>query len=427
MYHYQLEFVLIGMPEEIVSIFSGLEPLERFTHEVKSFASPADAPDNCDWPLNTWVVASDEAGASVKALREKFGKTARLILCTSHADKLTADTLDEIAFVWPLPLTATFARHEATRLLQKIKEEKDAWFNRQYVDLIIDTLPDMVWFKDMPGCHLKVNLAFCDAVGKTREDVTNKYHAYIWGLSGEEAEYGEEVCRRSEEEVAKAGHTLHSEETVFHAHRGLCELSIFKTPVRDENGKIVGTVGIARDVTKEKEAREKILTLARTDSLTGLYNRHYFYERMNRHRKGDSITLCYIDLDHFKEVNDTYGHKAGDDAMIAASNLLKECFEDGFITRMGGDEFIVTLFDKPDRPALETRIRDFMEKAKDLFSKDERMKHLSMSIGIASSGPEDFEIEDLVHQSDAAMYWSKDHGRDTYAFYEDICDLLKKE
>ena len=425
MYHYELDFALVGMPKEIESVIAAIEPLERFSHKTESFPSLADVPAGMEWPRNTIVIVNDEPGFSTSAAREKFGEEARIILCTANAGKLAADALDQIEGFWPLPLTETFTQHETKRLLAKIKAEKDAWFNKQYIDIIIDTLPDMVWFKDMPGCHLKVNLAFCEAVGKTREDVTNKYHAYIWGLSGEEAEYGEAVCRESEMQVAKAGRTLHSEETVFHNKRGLCELSIFKSPVRDENGVIVGTVGIARDVTKENEAREKILTLARTDSLTGLYNRHYFYERMQNHRKGETVTLCYIDLDHFKQINDTYGHKAGDDALIALAGILREKFQDGVITRMGGDEFVVALFGVNDREKLGGRLQELMQETLNAFKDDDQLNALSISIGIAASDAEQIDLEDLLHQSDQAMYWSKEHGRNGYTFYEDIRDKIQ--
>ena len=329
MYHYNLAFVLVGMPDQVVSIFSHLLPLERFSHDVKSFASLAEVPAEGDWPRNTFVILNDETEWSLRQLKEKFGGKARLILCTSHADKLEASVLNQMYDFWPWPLSDTFAQLEAVRLQKRIKEEKDAWMTSQYLDIVTEMLPDMMWFKDMPGCHLRVNQAFCEAVGKTKEDVTNQYHGYIWGLSGEEAKYGEEVCRASELAVAKAGKTCHSEETVYHSKRGLCELSILKTPVYDENHEIIGTVGIARDVTKEREAQKQLLTWANTDPLTGLYNRHYFYERLKNRRKGESLTLCCIDLDHFKYINDTYGHQVGDEALKAIANLLRKTLPKG--------------------------------------------------------------------------------------------------
>ena len=176
MYHYNLAFVLVGMPDQVVSIFSHLLPLERFSHDVKSFASLAEVPAEGDWPRNTFVILNDETGWSLRQLKEKFGGKVRLILCTAHTDKLDTSVLNLAYDFWPWPLSETFARLEAVRLQKRIKEEKDAWMTSQYLDIVTEMLPDMMWFKDIPGCHLRVNQAFCEAVGKTKEDVTNQYH-----------------------------------------------------------------------------------------------------------------------------------------------------------------------------------------------------------------------------------------------------------
>ena len=424
MYHYNLAFVLVGMPDQMVSIFSHLLPLERFSHDVKSFASLAEVPAEGDWPRNTFVILNDETEWSLRQLKEKFGGKVRLILCTARADQLDTSVLNHAYDFWPWPLSDTFARLEAVRLQKRIKDEKDDWMTRQYLDIVTEMLPDMMWFKDMPGCHLRVNQAFCEAVGKTKEDVTNQYHGYIWGLSGEEAKYGEAVCRASELAVAKAGKTCHSEETVYHSKRGLCELSILKTPVYDENHEIIGTIGIARDVTKEREAQKQLLALANTDPLTGLYNRHYFYERLKNRRKGESLTLCCIDLDHFKYINDTYGHQVGDEALKAIVNLLRKNFTEGFITRMGGDEFVVALFNVNDRNAIRKQMEHVMQDLKEYFRSDDRMRPLSMSIGIAKTENEHADLDTLLHQSDDAMYWSKEQGRNRYTFYDEVLNDL---
>ncbi|MBQ8700522.1 MAG: sensor domain-containing diguanylate cyclase [Acidaminococcaceae bacterium] len=424
MYHYNLAFVLVGMPDQMVSIFSHLLPLERFSHDVKSFASLAEVPAEGDWPRNTFVILNDETEWSLRQLKEKFGGKVRLILCTARADQLDTSVLNHAYDFWPWPLSDTFARLEAVRLQKRIKDEKDDWMTRQYLDIVTEMLPDMMWFKDMPGCHLRVNQAFCEAVGKTKEDVTNQYHGYIWGLSGEEAKYGEAVCRASELAVAKAGKTCHSEETVYHSKRGLCELSILKTPVYDENHEIIGTIGIARDVTKEREAQKQLLALANTDPLTGLYNRHYFYERLKNRRKGESLTLCCIDLDHFKYINDTYGHQVGDEALKAIANLLRKNFTEGFITRMGGDEFVVALFNVNDRNAIRKQMEHVMQDLKEYFRSDDRMRPLSMSIGIAKTENEHADLDTLLHQSDDAMYWSKEQGRNRYTFYDEVLNDL---
>lgn len=289
---YRLTFVLIGMPEKVAAVISGLELQESFTLEVKRFLSFADIPENAGWPSNSIVIINDESDWSEDALKEKFGHEERIILCTAHTERLTEEMLDRIFLFWPLPLTEAFVRHEGGRLLKQIREEEN------------------------------------------------------WN---------------------------------------------------------------------------KTLILARTDSLTGLYNRNYFNERMQQHRKNESIALCYIDLDCFKAINDTYGHKVGDEVLVVVSNLLKETFKDCFITRMGGDEFVVVMFDVNNRDEVRERIDSFMKKTLDTFRKDIRLKDLSVSIGIDFSTKK-LSLEELLRRSDAAMYWSKEHGRNRYTFYKDICN-----
>ena len=138
------------------------------------------------------------------------------------------------------------------------------------------------------------------------------------------------------------------------------------------------------------------------------------------------MTLCCIDLDHFKYINDTYGHQAGDEALKAIANLLRKNFTEGFITRMGGDEFVVALFNVNDRNVVREQMERVMHDLKEYFRSDDRMRPLSMSIGIAKSENEEADLDMLLQQSDEALYWSKEHGRDQYTFYDEILNELQR-
>ena len=420
MYRYQLDFVLVGMPEEFAVAVSGLVPLEGFTHHVTICSDLDKVPSGKEWTSNTIVILYDRATWDMKQFRDVFGTEARLILCTDRAEQLDETVFSQVYDLWPWPFHGALARYEAERLQRRIKEEKDAWLNEEYLDIVINMLPDMVWFKDLPGCHLKLNDAFCEAVGKPKEDVTGKRHGYIWGSSGDEAEDGEAICRESEMAVAKAGHVCHFEETIRHSKRGLCELSIFKAPVYDETHEVIGTIGIARDVTKEKEDHEKILQLAHTDALTGLANRRYFYQYIEDNRNGEPLAICYMDLDHFKDLNDTYGHQSGDAALLGVAELLRNAFPKDFITRLGGDEFVVAILGVAMREKVQEKVEHLMKSAKDFFQLDECLMGLSMSIGIAFDKKGDISLEEMLQHGDEALYYSKEHGRDRFCFYEDI-------
>lgn len=117
--------------------------------------------------------------------------------------------------------------------------------------MAIDSVPDLIWFKDVRGAHLKVNNAFCSAVGKTKNDVQGRGHYYIWDLKQEEYEQGEYVCLETEEIVLREKKTRAFDEKVKSKH-GLRQFKTYKSPIFDEDHQVVGTVGIAHDVTDLK-------------------------------------------------------------------------------------------------------------------------------------------------------------------------------
>lgn len=424
MYHYYTTLAVVGLPEECAKAISEVPALSRFTRETNSFATLKDVP-RADKRKVNMIILSDDSPWTFEEIEKHYKDGVYIMLCTNRADKLDVKLLDMLLEIWPLPLTPELARHGFRRMQRRVKADKDAWITRTCLDIVIETLPDMVWFKDMPGCHLKVNDAFCDAVGKTKEDVTNKFHSYIWGVLDDDAEHGEAVCHESELKVAAAGHTCLFDEEVMHAQRGLCQLKVFKTPVYDENHDVIGTVGIARDITREKEAQEKILNMARTDALTGLSNRRYFYEYVDGHRGKNPLTLCYIDLDHFKELNDTHGHQAGDAALLSLAELLRLTFPRDFITRLGGDEFVVALFNEADKESVTQPLEAFNKLTHDFFSLSPSLSMLTMSIGVTMDTTGTMPLDTLLQQGDEALYYSKETQRGTTHFYDDVKGKLQ--
>ncbi|MEI3479811.1 MAG: PAS domain-containing protein [Bilophila sp.] len=120
-----------------------------------------------------------------------------------------------------------------------------------YLNTTIDSIPNLVWFKDVGGAHLKVNDAFCDAVGKTKRQIEGRGHYYIWDLKKEEYEKGEYVCLETDDTVLEKGRTCLFDEMVK-SRRGMLQFKTYKSPLFDEDGAIMGTVGIAHDVTALK-------------------------------------------------------------------------------------------------------------------------------------------------------------------------------
>ena len=130
------------------------------------------------------------------------------------------------------------------------------------------------------------------------------------------------------------------------------------------------------------------------------------------YRKNQAVCIFSVDLDHFKAVNDTYGHKAGDEALKATSEVLKCSFPTGVVCRFGGDEFLVLLLGSLSNDAARNMAEVFLVKLRERFQAQEEFRNLSGSVGIAISHNIRYPIDELIKESDAALYEAKSAGRD---------------
>ena len=188
-----------------------------------------------------------------------------------------------------------------------------------------------------------------------------------------------------------------------------------------------GWVATHEDITERTRAEEKIRHMARHDSLSGLPNRAAFRDEMEaalkRVRRGQMIAVMCLDLDHFKNVNDTLGHVLGDKLLCAAADRLKDVVrETDTIARLGGDEFAVlqTGLDKPESAgSFAQRIITAINQPYDL---DGHQVVVSTSVGIAISPNDGNTTEQLLRNADMALYRAKSDGRSTYRYFEPEMD-----
>jgi diguanylate cyclase (GGDEF)-like protein/PAS domain S-box-containing protein len=394
----------------------------------------------------------------------------------------------------------------------------DAWHYKNLLTTTIDSVPELIWFKDSIGAHMMVNQEFCKIVHKTKEDIRGRGHYYIWDISEEEYKKGEFVCMESETDTMNAGHTCVFDEPLK-TSEGMKQLKTYKTPLYDMFGKIMGTVGVAHDVTdfgnmglelsilvenipfplilcdkewrtlkmndtfkklvgmegapignfsyrdwlarsmvpmgeekadtrgrsKEREYVLKvegqshyfivieqeildyfqnvsgyfvilrdvtmahnyermILNEANTDALTGLYNRRYF-EDFLRNNANKPMTLIYLDLDRFKEINDNYGHKRGDEILKGTAKFILDCFPDGLVARLGGDEFTVITEKLVPEHEVQKRCEELDKKIRTLFRATSDL-WISISYGISVTNG-NRSIDGLLREADSRMYEHK--------------------
>ena len=194
------------------------------------------------------------------------------------------------------------------------------------------------------------------------------------------------------------------------------ELNI--APVLNKAGVIEHFIGIKEDITPRKRMEEKLKVLANTDPLTGLFNRRVFLERLeeeterlNRSKK-HCATLLMLDLDFFKQVNDNYGHAAGDKVLCYFADILTTTLRSiDLAARLGGEEFAILLPSTSTKGALIIAERLRLKVVNHLVEHQNYQINFTVSIGIAALSKKDNDYEDVLHRADAALYTAKDKGR----------------
>ncbi|MBF0370258.1 MAG: EAL domain-containing protein [Magnetococcales bacterium] len=190
---------------------------------------------------------------------------------------------------------------------------------------------------------------------------------------------------------------------------------------------------LEEEIAGRKELEKKLRIQAELDVLTGLPNRVLFQDRLSQalsraSRHGGKVVLCFIDLDRFKQINDTLGHDAGDQLLQEASKRINDCIRHtDTVARLGGDEFTVILPEMTHPAYVELVVRKILEQLARPFQLEAGEAYVSGSVGITVFPNDGFTIEDLIKNADTAMYRAKDAGRSTFRFFTPEMDAEAKE
>ncbi len=297
------------------------------------------------------------------------------------------------------------------RDITQIKEEIVALeSSKTELQTIFDQLPDVFYRTDMQGIITLISPACYDAIGYYPDEMV--------GLPMADFYYSPEDRQRVVQAIADGNGIATQVEAAMRNKQGQQIWVSTNARVRlDENGTPGCVEGVARNITARKNLELQLLQLTRTDSLTGVCNRHYFFERsedvlnlMRRYQHPASLMMA--DLDHFKEINDKFGHQAGDIALQAFTQVCRDSVrESDFIGRLGGEEFALMLPETSLAQAqqLAERIRHATETLSIPF--EGRNISITVSIGLVEISPDNEDLDQLIRHADMAMYRAKELGR----------------
>lgn len=193
--------------------------------------------------------------------------------------------------------------------------------------------------------------------------------------------------------------------------------------IYNQDKQLTHRVATFSDISEKKRQAEIIRKQANFDYLTGLPNRQLFQDRLKQSlqritRSGKKLALLSMDIDKFKDVNDSFGHRLGDDLLIEASNRISNCLrESDTVARLGGDEFILIMEELDDLSTIQPLASRILEVMAKPFELDQSFAYVSVSIGVAVYPDDADSDEELINHSDSAMYAAKKDGRNRVHFF----------
>ena len=310
--------------------------------------------------------------------------------------------------------------------------------SKEFLRTIIDNIPDPVFVKDQQHRWMIINQAFCQFSGYGKYELLGKSELDVFPL--DEAK----VLRAQDESVFEHNQSQEDEATFTDAYNNTHRIATKRSLHQDGAGNVF-LVGVIRDITERKhmedQLRQLALDLSRDntqlkrsatqlkhdayhDELTGLGNRKLFLESLEQSLEwgeinGQFVGLLFVDLDGFKEVNDSLGHDLGDHLLkIIAKRMVNELRSSDIVSRLGGDEFTVIL---PGIKKLEYSsivAEKLIKTISQVVSLGEKQANVTASIGISVYPNDGDNMDDLIRKADRAMYQAKEMGRNQYKFFK---------
>ncbi|TNE77603.1 MAG: EAL domain-containing protein [Gammaproteobacteria bacterium] len=302
-------------------------------------------------------------------------------------------------------------------IISDITERKETEEALRLAGLVFQNSTEGMLIADADTTIVDANRAFTDMTGFSREEVIGKKPSVL--QSGRQTE---EFYRDMWAELNSSGHW----QGELYNRRKNGEIYpewLVINAVYGPDGEVHRWVAQFSDITEQKKNEQLIWQQANFDALTDLPNRRMFYDRLNQEikksqRSGHSLALLFIDLDHFKEINDTLGHETGDQLLKEAASRIRACIrESDTVARLGGDEFIIILSGLDENTTLERIIGALLGTLSEPYKLGSEEAFLSASIGVTLCPDDAGDIDSLMKNADQAMYAAKQQGRNGFQYF----------
>jgi diguanylate cyclase (GGDEF)-like protein/PAS domain S-box-containing protein len=305
--------------------------------------------------------------------------------------------------------------------------EKERDRNREFLDQIIENVPAIIFVKNASDRkYVLVNRAAETFWGVSRANIVGKTAYEVFSR----AEADRMTVR--DDELLESKAPIFEEREIDTASGNLRSIFSRRLAIQDDQGQAQYILGVVEDVTERKNAEQRIAHLAHYDALTNLPNRSLLREKLEQElslaRRGGRLAVLYLDLDHFKSVNDTLGHSTGDELLKAVTEEMRSCLREvDILARLGGDEFAIvqTGIEHPtDAAVLAQKLRDAITRT--FFDLNGHHVAIDISIGIALAPDDGTEVDQLLKCADMALYGAKAEGRATFRYFESEMDARMK-
>ena len=302
-------------------------------------------------------------------------------------------------------------------VIKDITEKKLTEDNLRKLSMAVEQSPASVYITDLTGSIEYVNPRFCELTGYTKEEVIGQNPRLLKSNHTSQEQY------KVLWDTIIAGNKWRGEFYNKKKNGDLFWEFVSISPIKNSSGKTTHYLAVKEDMTAYKEYEERLLHQANFDNLTDLPNRALALDRIHQalsraKRWGTSVAVMFIDLDRFKNVNDTMGHAKGDELLVQSALRLQSVMREiDTVARLGGDEFLVILPDLENSDKATVVAKRILEEFSQPFIIDNHEIFVTASIGITGYPSDADDPHVLLKNADAAMYQAKEDSRDTFRFF----------